>query len=229
MATSDAVERFRADYRANEIPARYSGRLHLAITFGGGGALLLASLLQLEDVSALEAITVPLAFLYANLAEYWGHRTAMHRPVPGLRLVYRRHAGQHHRFFTDRDMPIDDWRDLRAVLFPPLLAAFFFFAFALPAGWLIARFAGSDAAWLFVATGIGYFLNYEFLHLAYHAPPGSWLARLPGIAALARLHRAHHNPAHMARSNFNITYPIGDVVFGTLRHEGASRDAETAR
>ena len=52
----------------------------------------------------------PLAMSYANLAEYLGHRYPMHRPWRGLGLVYRRHAAQHHRFFSDEAMPIDGLR-----------------------------------------------------------------------------------------------------------------------
>src|SRR5690606_25844986 len=114
----------------------------------------------------------------------------------------------------------DGLRDLRAVLFPPVLMTFFITAFALPAGLLLAWIATPNVAWLFVATSLGYFLNYELLHLAYHLPPTHPVARLPLVGRLKRLHQAHHDPRLMARCNFNITYPIGDALFGTLR--GAS-------
>jgi hypothetical protein len=214
-----AVARYRDQYRAEEIPTGYRGWTHFAFTFGVGTAALLWSALEVSDPSALEWLTVPLTFLYANLSEYWGHRTAMHRPLPGLGLVYRRHAGQHHRFFTHEAMPLESSSDFRAVLFPPSLALFFFLAFALPAWWLLSLLASDNAGWLFVATAIAYFLNYELFHLAYHAPAGHWATRLPGFARLQRLHRIHHDPSLMARCNFNITYPIGDLLFGTL-HRG---------
>ena len=74
-------------------------------------------------------------------------------------------------------------------------------------------------ALLYVATAIGYFLNYEVLHFAYHTPATSSLARLPGMRRLRRLHTLHHRPSLMQDYNFNITYPIGDVLFGTLYRE----------
>ena len=212
----EPVARFRAAYRERDVPAHYSGTLNLWITFGGCAAALLACLARLDGVSRAEWLVVPLAFLYANLVEYFGHRFPMHRPFPGLKLIYRRHAGQHHRFFTHDAMALERSRDLRAVLFPPLLVLFFFGGFALPAWWLLAHFASANVAWLMLATGIGYFLNYEFLHLAYHQPPGHWMTRVPGVARLAWLHRHHHDPRVMASRNFNITYPIGDGLFGTL-------------
>ncbi len=218
-ALPDSMRRYRAEYRATQIPRGYRGGLHALFTFGGGTLALLACLWQLQDVRPLEWLTVPLAFLYANLAEYFGHRYPMHRPLRGLGLVYRRHADQHHRFFTHEAMPLEGARDLRAVLFPPLLVIFFFGAFGLPVWLLLAWAVSPNVAWLFIATGLAYYLNYEALHLAWHAPPGSRLARVPLLRRLQWLHRIHHDPARMARVNFNITYPIGDRLFGTLARE----------
>lgn len=212
----EAVARFRAEYREHEVPAGYRGAVHLLVTFGGGSTALALCLLQLEAVRPLEWLTLPLAFLYANLAEYVGHRFPMHHPVRGLGLVYRRHAGQHHRYFSHEAMALTDLRDLRAVLFPPLLVLFFFGVFAVPVWFGMAWAISANVAWLFVATGLGYFLMYELLHLAWHAPAGSRVARLALVRWMGRLHRRHHDPALMTRCNFNITWPICDLLFGTL-------------
>ena len=211
------MSNYRDQYRQEHIPPRYKGWQHLLFTFGIGGAALVGSALQVEQVRPLEWLAIPLTFLYANFAEYWGHRGPMHHLKRGLRLVYERHTKQHHRFFTDQDMALDGLRDLRAVLFPPILMTFFIMAFALPVGLLLAWATSPNVAWLFIATSLGYFLNYEFLHLAYHLPPGHPIARWPVIGRLKRLHTLHHDPRLMASYNFNITYPIFDVVFGTLK------------
>jgi len=216
MATA-AVAAYREQYRQEHIPPHYKGWLHLVFTFGIGGAVLATAILQLEQVRPLEWLTIPIAFLYTNFAEYWGHRGPMHHLKRGLRLVYERHTKQHHRFFTDQSMELDGSRDLRAVLFPPVLMTFFITAFALPAWLLLAWAASPNVAWLFVATSLGYFLNYEFLHMAYHLPASHPIARWPLIGRLKGLHQAHHDPRLMARCNFNITYPICDAVFGTLQ------------
>ena len=162
--------------------------------------------------------------LYANLAEYLGHRGPMHRPVRGLKLLYERHAKQHHRFFTDQAMAFDSSRDFKAVLFPPLMIVFFIGGFGLPL-WILLYFAASaNVAWLALATAVAYFLNYEWLHFAYHCDPESRIGRIPGLAALRRLHLQHHDPRLMTRYNFNITYPVGDWLFRTLhRPEPGSR------
>lgn len=215
----EAIGRFRDQYRYGEIPARYQGGRHLAVTFGLGGIALLACLAQLDQVRPLEWLALPFALVYANLAEYVGHRYPMHRPLPGLSLLYKRHAGQHHRFFNHQAMAIDNPRDLRAVLFPPLLVIFFFGLFGVPIWLLLARLLSANVAWLFVSTGLAYFLNYEILHLAYHLPEQHWLARRRLVRRLRWLHRIHHDPRRMALCNFNITYPFGDWLFGSLRRD----------
>jgi hypothetical protein len=206
---------YRRAYRHAHVGPGYSGRAHLAfvLLFSLGGIGL--CIWQLEAVQPLEWLTVPLAFLYANLVEYAGHRWVMHRKVPGLGLVYKRHSGQHHRFFTDRHMALEGWQDCKVVLFPAVLMVFFFGAFATPVGLLLAWLTTANVAWLFVAVALGYYLNYELLHLAYHLPEHSRLLKLPLLRRLRRLHHRHHDPSLMAHRNFNITYPIGDWLFRT--------------
>ena len=215
--SAEGVAAFREQYRQEHVPPGYRGWRHLLFTFGIGGATMVAAILQLEQVRPLEWLTIPLTFLYANFAEYWGHRGPMHHLKRGLELVYERHTRQHHRFFTHEHMELDSVRDLRAVLFPPILVIFFLTAFALPVGFALAWVASPNVAWLYIATSLGYFLNYEFLHMAYHLPASHPVARWPLIGRLKGLHQAHHDPRLMVLCNFNITYPIFDAVFGTLR------------
>ncbi len=206
---------YREAYRREHVGPRYSGRAHLtfALVFSLGGIAL--CIWQLDATQPLEWLTIPLAFLYANLVEYAGHRWVMHRKVPGLGLIYRRHSGQHHRFFTDRHMALEGWQDCKVVLFPAVLMVFYFGAFATPVGLLLAWLTTANVAWLFVAVALGYYLNYELLHLAYHLPEDSRLLNLPFIRRLRRLHHRHHDTSLMAHRNFNITYPIGDWLFRT--------------
>jgi hypothetical protein len=206
---------YREHYRQMHTPRGYSGAGHLAfiLVFGLGGIAIAIG--QLDSVSLLEWLTVPVAFVYANFCEYAGHRWVMHRPVRGLGLVFHRHTHQHHRFFTARFMAMDSRLDFRAVLFPPLLMVFFFGAFALPVGVALALLLSANVALLFLITALAYYLNYELLHLAYHLPESSRWFRLPGLKTLRRLHHSHHEPATMSHRNFNITYPIFDWIFGT--------------
>lgn len=211
----DAVLAFRQRYRREEIGPHYRGWAHFAFTSLACLAAVAFCLSRLHAVQDWEWATVPLTFLFANLAEWAGHRGPMHHPRRGLRLIYQRHTRQHHRFFTPEHMAFDSPRDFKAVLFPPILLAFFFGVFALPVGAVLALAATANVAYLFAATSVAYFLNYEWLHFAYHTPADSWIAHLPGIARLRRHHTRHHDPRLMTRCNFNITYPIADWLLGT--------------
>lgn len=206
---------YREQYRRELIPEGYSGRLHFALILGFVALVIVIGVLQLERVQPLEWLAVPLTFLYANLAEYLGHRFVMHRRRPGLGLIYERHTLQHHRFFTHQAMQFDSCDDFRAVLFPPMLMVFFAITFALPAGLLLGWLFSANVAWLFVITALGYYGCYEILHFAYHQAEGSWILRLPGVQRMRRLHLDHHDPTIMQHGNFNITWPVCDVVFGT--------------
>jgi len=206
---------YRETYRERLIPESYSGPMHFALILAFVALVIASGALQLERVQPSEWLTVALTFLYANLAEYLGHRFVMHRRRPGLGLIYERHALQHHRFFTHRAMQYDSSDDFKAVLFPPMLMMFFAIAFALPAGLLLAWLFSANVAWLFVITALGYYGCYEVLHFAYHQAEDSWILRLPGVKRMRRLHLDHHDPAIMQKGNFNITWPICDALFGT--------------
>ncbi|HKY90998.1 MAG TPA: hypothetical protein VJM11_08160 [Nevskiaceae bacterium] len=208
---------YRAEYRARHIGPRYIGGLHFAFTTLGCVAIMAGCVVRLHGVTAWEWITVPVTLVFANLVEWYGHRGPMHHPRRGLGLLFERHVRQHHRFFTHERMAFDETRDFKAVLFPPVMLIFFFGAFALPVGLLLGLLATPNVTALFVLSAIGYFLNYELLHFAYHLPTSHWAARLPGIAFLRRHHTTHHDPSLMTHHNFNITYPVADWLFGTLR------------
>lgn len=209
------VEAFRREYRAREIGPRYSGGLHLAFTSGVSLLVIAVAVVLVQGPRPLELAVVPATFLFANLVEYLGHRGPMHRLAPWLGLLFERHTRQHHRFYTHDSMSYESARDYKIVLFPPVMLVFFLGAIATPLGLLLWRVASSNAALLYVATAMAYFLTYEWLHFCHHLPEGSLLRRLPGLAALRAHHAAHHDPALMGQANFNITFPICDALFGT--------------
>ena len=211
----EAVRSVRANYRAEFISAGYQGYLHLAMTMTLGLGVIALCIYWLDSPSALEWLTIPATFLYANFAEWAGHKYAMHRPVKGLGFVYKRHSLQHHKFFTDTHMEIDSNQDFKAVLFPIAIVGFFVVAFFVPMGFLLAWLFSPNVALLLVATGMAYYLNYELLHLSYHLKEDHWVHHIPGFTRFARLHTTHHDQRIMAHKNFNITYPIMDWLMGT--------------
>lgn len=212
----DAIARFRARYHEQHTSPRYRGWLHFAGMVALSVTIIAACLVALEEVRPLEWLTIPVAFVYANLVEYLGHRFPMHHRWRGLGLIFERHSVQHHRFFTHRWMAFDDSRDFKAVLFPLSLIAFYFALIGVPTFLLVAWLFSKNVALLFIATAVAYYFNYELLHFAYHTRPDAPIARLPGFSRLRKLHTSHHDPRLMLTHNFNITYPIGDWLFGTL-------------
>ena len=218
--SASSVDIARNAFRERRIGPRYSGPLHLATTVSVSLLVAFLSALMLENVAPLEWLTVPLTFLYANLAEYLGHRGPMHHRTRLLAKVFERHSIEHHSFFTHEASTFDSSRDYKAVLFPPILLIFFIGGFAVPVGALLWYLFSANVCFLFVLTAVLYFLNYELLHFAYHCDADSWIGRLPYMKVLRQHHVTHHDRRLMTRYNFNITYPICDRLFGTLYREG---------
>jgi sterol desaturase/sphingolipid hydroxylase (fatty acid hydroxylase superfamily) len=67
-----------------------------------------------------------------------------------------------------------------------------------------------------LATSAVYVVGYELSHLAYHLPEESVVYRLPLLRALRQHHARHHIPGLMQKANFNVTLPLGDLLFGTI-------------
>ena len=209
------LARDREALRARLIGRHYVGWAHFAFTSLASLAAVGFAIAHVHRVRPLEWLTLPVGFLVANAAEYFGHRGPMHHRRAGLSLVFQRHTLEHHRFFTHEAMAFEGTRDFKLVLFPPVMLVFFLGGIATPLALLAFCLFGTNVAWLFVAIAVGYYLTYEWLHFSYHLPATHPLSRLPAIAALRRHHTAHHDPALMARANFNITFPIFDRLLGT--------------
>lgn len=219
---STAVRAYRADQRARASGSLYSGWVHFTFTSVASLGVIALALTRVRGVRPIEWLVLPLAFLLANGAEYFGHRGPMHRARRGLGLIYKRHAGQHHRFFTHDAMEYESSADFKAVLFPPVLLLFFLGAIATPIAVVLFLAATANVGWLFVAVSMGYFLTYEWLHFCYHLPERTWLGGHWLLRRLRQHHMMHHDPALMSRFNFNITFPIFDRVMGTT-YRGAGK------
>lgn len=228
MATQGIPERvrdFREAYRAKHVGPRYSGRAHFAFTSLGSLAVIGFSLSRLEGVRPLEWLTMPAVFLFGNLVEFLGHRGPMHHRRRGLGLLFQRHTEQHHRYFTHDALAYESMRDVKMVLFPPVLLLFFLGAIATPLAALCFVLVSPNVGWLFAASAVGYYLTYEWLHFCHHLSPQHPVARLPVMQRLRRHHQAHHDPSKMQRYNFNITFPLADWLFGTAWRPGAKSGA----
>ncbi|MGK3988392.1 sterol desaturase family protein [Sorangium sp. So ce136] len=212
-AAPRARRRRRAEIAAR-IPRGYCPALHLAAPTALGVVVLAAAVRLLDAVEPVELLAVPVTLLLALAFEWWAHRSLLHRRAPLLGALCERHEREHHLAFTADDMALRSARELWLVLTPPgsaLLVLALLLPIAAAAGLLLSR----DAALLGLATAVGFFVSYEWLHLAYHLPPDSPVYRVPGLARLREHHRRHHDPRLMKRWNFNVTVPVFDLVRGT--------------
>jgi hypothetical protein len=214
MQVPPKVAEFRARHRSQHIGPFYRGWLHLASTTVGAAAVIAFCAWRIDQPSAVELAMIPVFFLFANLVEYLGHRGPMHHRGKALAILFDRHARQHHRFFTHDAMESESSRDFQMVLFPPIMLAFFLGGVA-PIGYGIALLTTANLGYLFVLTGFSYFLMYEWMHWSYHQPSTSRIGGSRLIARLRRHHLLHHDLEQMTAVNFNITFPIGDWLFGT--------------
>lgn len=213
-----SIEAYRSRHRSGT-SRWYSGRLHFASTTLGSLATIALAALQVRNPTASEWLVIPATFLIANTVEYLMHRFPMHHPYgPAIiREIYKRHTLEHHKFFTHDDMVAQSHRDFNAVMFPPSALFLFLGVIGGPIAAAFFLFATRNAGWLYFCTAVGYFLTYEWLHLAYHLPSDGFIGRLPFMSHLRRNHTLHHDLSLMESWNFNITFPILDRLAGTLR------------
>ena len=211
------VTEYRVKFRKDRYAKIYSGHVHFVFSIGVALAGIAYALSQLQRVTWQELLVVPAMFTYSNVVEYVAHRGPMHHRIKGLILAFNRHTVEHHHFFTHRSMSIEGHRDFKIVLFPAFLIVGFIGLLAAPLALLVYHFVSPNAGYLTAAAALVYFVNYECFHLIYHLRENSWVTRLPLVRKLRSQHTRHHDPAHMSRSNFNITWPLCDWLFGTYR------------
>lgn len=176
-------------------------------------------------------LALPVGVVLGNVIEYLLHRFPMHRRYPGLKQAFRQHTVLHHRFFTHKQIEVEESRDYFFVLFPivvglgSLASVGLFYLLS----WMVF---GVGFASLFAITLVLYYLALDGVHLMCHLPlrcfePGGLLAYRP-LIYLHDLHRRHHNPKRMREVNFNITFPLIDWWAGTL-DDGKVRQTASPR
>ena len=217
--TKEETKDFRAQYRKEEIGKNYSGKTHFWFTTVWCLMSIAFCIIFIHKPTWKEWLILPIGFLYINFAEYIGHKGPMHHRGKKLDKVFVRHTLQLHRFFTYEYNAFDTDKDIKAVLFPPILLLFFFFAFVVPMAVLFYLLWSMNAALLLTVTILAYYLNYEWLHFSYHLPDSHFVAQLPLIRKLKKAHHLHHDEHLMTKYNFNISYPIFDIIFGTYLTE----------
>jgi hypothetical protein len=211
----------------------YSPIRHLALTVGSGLAVLALAIWGIDRLMPLEWLIVPLVFVLSNAVEWRAHKGLLHRRRRPLEALYDQHTPNHHVAFRYDTMGVHDWKELELVLIPPFavgLITLLVSPIALAVGWLISPNAG----WLVLVSAALYVVVYELTHLSYHLPSSHPLGRTQLVTWLREHHRRHHDPRLMQRWNFNVTFPLWDVVRGTRIstarfEELTGRAAQTSR
>lgn len=168
---------------------------------------------QVTAISLLSLFAIPFGLLLGNFIEYTTHRYPMHRPrwSKGSRM-YKRHAGQHHRAFTRDFMTIDSSHDLALIMLPAKYVLVFSAVSMLFAFLSFVLLLGTFGHILCITLSIYFFVE-EMLHALFHT---QWMwSKRNVLRPLAEHHRLHHETKHMRRQNFNIVFPLFDMLCGT--------------
>ncbi len=205
------------------VPRWYSPYGHLAGTVGIGVVAVVICISQLRAPTALELLTIPISFVFANLVEWIAHKHLMHRRRRFFRVLFDRHTPEHHRVYHKGAMAMKSPRELRLVLIPAM-GVLGIVLLAAPAAFVAGVLANENVGWLFLLTSATYVVGYELTHLCYHLPESSALYRWSLMRFLREHHEEHHATARMQHFNFNVTVPLFDLIFRTM----APRDAKSA-
>lgn len=216
---------FRARYRAG-ISRWYNAWLHGGFVLAWGVVFLVFFASRLHAVQAWEWLTVPAAAVFFNWGEYAVHRHFGHEKRRLGALFYKRHTGDHHSFFVAGQMLPEGARDWRVIFFPAWLIVLF--SLAMTAAWWVLSWLNGNVGALFAFTLLAGYLTYEIFHACEHLPEAHPLARLPWIRTMRRRHILHHRRDLMQTHNFNLTFPLMDILYGTLYREPARRDGDDA-
>lgn len=207
--------------RRGSVPKYYSGWVHLATIMGSSLAAAGITAFFISNLVWLELLIIPLTVVIANLVEYSIHRFPMHKLFKGsnfLTKIYKNHSGNHHRYFTDKEMSIDCKEDMREVFTYPRVILFFIVFIIGPLSLLFGLLLSLNSGLLFFATALAYYAIYEFTHFATHLPEDHWISKLPYIRGAKERHRLHHNTRLMREWNFNVSFPLMDKLFKTIKN-----------
>jgi hypothetical protein len=204
---------FRAEQLAST-PRWYRPGAHLVLPALFGIAIVSVAVSSVSALKPWQLVAVPVVVVVQNLAEWYTHKSVMHRPIRHLDAIYHGHTLVHHRAFTGRDMSIRDWRELRLILIPAHVFLLLVLIF-LPIGAVLALVGQRNLAALYAIAVTSYTFSYEWLHVCFHLPADGLIGRRRFIRRLRRHHELHHGKDRMGRWNFNVVIPLWDRLLGT--------------
>lgn len=211
-------EERRAELVRKGVPAGYRPWLHLLLPSLVALVTLVVAIGQIHDLRAVDLWTIPITYIAGLGFEWRVHKDVLHRRLPLLSELYERHERTHHVIYTASDMTMRSQQEWMLVLMP-WFAIVLIIAMLLPVVVFVTWVANRTCAMLSLCTSVLFFLQYEWMHLAYHLPAEHPVAKLWLIRVLGALHTSHHDPRNMKRWNFNVTIPLFDLLHGTLNRQ----------
>jgi hypothetical protein len=160
------------------------------------------------------AASFAVAVVFASFFEWTLHRYVMHRPLWKFRYPFETHALIHHHVFrADETYHLKHEKDKETIPMAwwngPVLVLIGVIPFGTLA-WVVGHWGilvGSSAAC------VGYFAAYEYMHWCMHLPKKRRVERSGIFFRLNGHHLLHHRYMH---KNFNVVFPLADLLLGTL-------------
>lgn len=140
------------------------------------------------------------------------HKKPLHFPFRNLaarQRIFTSHAVEHHRqyrkSFHDDPVPRGEDRGIRLNLWEGVLES-------LPGSLVLGCFSTTAAVMFPMIVCLHHWL-WNQIHLEMHKPAGRAFAKWAAFKGVARHHFLHHR---YPDKNFNVAFPIGDYIFGTV-------------
>jgi len=152
-----------------------------------------------------------------SIIEHQVHSRLMHkkprhvlwRDLAARRRIFTSHAVEHHRqyraSFRDDPVPRGEDRGIRLNIWEGLLES-------LPVSGLLGCFSTTGAIMFPMVVCLHHVL-WNQVHMEMHKPENRPFARWAVFKCVARHHYLHHR---YPDKNFNVAFPVGDYIFGTV-------------
>jgi hypothetical protein len=150
-------------------------------------------------------------------------RLAFLRNLPARERIFKSHAVEHHgqyrKDFHDDPLPPGEDRGIRLNQAEGLLEALpLSLVFCLIA-WASGLTTFYVAAIIWPLVVILHHTIWNQIHLEMHQPKGRFFANWKAYKFVARHHFLHHR---YPDKNFNVAFPVGDFLCGTIAHPSAA-------
>jgi hypothetical protein len=153
-------------------------------------------------------------WLASSFMEWALHRYIMHKPLGSFDYPFKAHAVVHHQVFKadetyhlikesdKKTIPMAWWNGPVLVLLASIPV--------IPVAYILGN------AWVYFGAATGtaiYYITYEYIHWCMHLPKARRMERSWLFRRLNGHHLLHHRYMH---KNFNVVFPMADLLLGTL-------------